>query len=194
MKERRVLDWDEARARLASSREAIERALHPDEQRIAAVFRRRATRLAGPAETGPAVSGTAVLVFRLGAGRWGVELPALAEVIAAPLLAPVPGAPAQLAGVLQVRGEIRPVWELTRLLAQPDLDAGGGEFVLLLRKDGREFGLRVGAVEGIRTFAPEERGTPQGRPAHVKWMAQDLIPVLDVGALDPRGLPQEETR
>lgn len=46
---------------------------------------------------------------RAGAERFAIELTEILEVVRDAECAPAPGAPGQLAGVVNVRGEIRPV-------------------------------------------------------------------------------------
>ncbi len=172
-------DWEAARARVARAGEALARALDPGAGRIAEIFHQRAVRLARPAlATDSASAGQTVLVFSLGKLRYAIELEQIAEVLANASPVPVPGAPPELRGVVQVRGEIRPVWELARLLEVEWLDAGQTAYVLLVRIGGHEVGLRVGAVEGIRTVRPEET-TPGRSPGAVKWITADLVSVLD---------------
>jgi purine-binding chemotaxis protein CheW len=189
MNDRKGIAWESLRLRLERSRAALEKASAPETEKVQAVYRQRARRLARRLEGGSGqAEDLSILVFEMGKDRYGIELSQLAEVIPHPLLAPVPGAPAQLAGVLQVRGQVRPVWELCRLLGLPDLEAGDSESVLLLRKGSREVGLRVGLLEGMRTLRPEERGRPPVASPHVRWITSDLIAILN-----PEELFKEET-
>lgn len=176
MKRRNTLDWEEVRRRLQASaaREAGE--LSPEEVRV--VLRRRAERLARPVDPPPSSGETAVLIFRLAAERYAFQLHSLAQVIVNPLCTPLPGGPAWLWGVLQVSGEIRPVWDLYRVLGMSAPQNGAAQNVLLLRCAGREFGVRSGAVEEIRLCAPVSEGAPDGG-RFVKWTAPGVLPVLD---------------
>ena len=125
-----------------------------------------------------------VLVFQLSRDRYGIELTSLAEVVPQPRIALVPGAPPQLAGIIQVRGEISPVWELTRLLGVADLEADNPVWVLLLRGKSGRAGLRVGSVEGIREVSPEaERGRTGEGSRHLKWVTTDSIAILNTEEL-----------
>lgn len=173
----RTRDWETVHARLEYHRGAMERALAPGPDRVAAVFRERAARLAGPPAPQGGGEEHAFLVVTVGDARCGFELSRVSEILAQPVCTPVPGGPSSLAGVLQVRGEIRPVWDLARLLGLPEV--AEGSFVLMLRGGPREFGLRVGPVEGIRLVRRDEL-TP-GRPDSpaAQWMTSDLVTILD---------------
>lgn len=145
--------------------------------RMEAVYRARAARLARPAEAGRDAEDLPVLIFHLGDRRYGLELSRLVEVIPHPRCTPVPGAPPQLAGVLQVRGEIRPVWELSRLLNLPDAPAEEPFSVLLLRKGSREVGLRVNEVREVRLLRPQACMEPDS--PHIRWITSDSVAILD---------------
>ena len=179
MKERTPIDWNTVHARLEQDRAGIEEALSPGPGKVREAYRRRAARLARPVGRAEAdgMPGDAVLIFLLGVERYGIELRFLKAIIAHPVCCPVPGAPPRVAGVLQVRGDIRPVWELTRILGLPDLPAGDPEVVLLVRKGAQEVGLRASRVETIKVLGPGERaGAPAGDG---RRLTPDLVTLLD---------------
>ena len=126
-----------------------------------------------------------VLVFEMRRDRYGIELASLVEAVPHPRIATVPGAPPQLAGVIQVRGEISPVWELSSLLGLADLEADDPGWVLLLRRESGKAGLRVGTVVGIREIS-REMDRPEVCPHSVKWVTSDSIAILDTEELVKR--------
>jgi chemotaxis signal transduction protein len=183
MNRKAAIDWQQVRLRLEHGEAAIEKSLAVDAERMQAAFRQRAARLAQPLEIDRAGQGLSVLVFGLGSERYAVELPRLLEVISRPRYAAVPGAGPELAGVLSVRGEIHPIWDLARLLGLPDLPAESAEHVLLVRRKPRPFGLRTGPVEGVRELQPAECGPARPGARHVKWVTPDLLSILDIETL-----------
>lgn len=189
-------DWQAARAQLERARSAIEASGRSDEQ-IEKLYRRRAELLAQPA-AGTSAAGDAVetiMVFRLGAERYAAPLAAVAEVIARPRIAAAPGAPAEIAGLIQVRGEIRVVWDLRQLLGLPSPGLPGdgppGEnndgpgVVLLLRTAAGEAGALADEVEDIRVVQEDEKRPALEKAAHAAWMTADLVTVLDTESLLP---------
>ncbi|MBI3697473.1 MAG: chemotaxis protein CheW [Acidobacteria bacterium] len=173
-----MIDWEQARRRLARSERGLEQALVADAQRVKRVWRERAARLARP----PAEALSAVrpfLAFRLREETYALPLEELGEVIPNPACTPVPGAPAALAGVLNLRGQIRPVWDLARLLQLPEGESG--DWVLLLRRP--ELGLRVGRAEQILHLRPEEFRVPLNAPPWVVGVSADALAWLDVQPL-----------
>ncbi|HWQ52360.1 MAG TPA: chemotaxis protein CheW [Bryobacteraceae bacterium] len=184
MRKYREIDWAATRRQLERSREAVERSLEPDAEKVAAILRARAERLAQPPAAEPQEDQeSTVLVFQLGEDRYGIDLERVTQVISNPPCAPVPGAPEQLAGVIQVRGEIRPVWDTARLLGRADDAAGDSVQVLLLNGKRREFGLRVDRIEGISRFRAGERRAAQGQPGYVRYVTEDLVAVVDLEEL-----------
>ena len=140
---RKEIDWEEVLARLRQGELALERASTPDPQRVEAVYRQRAAQLAGRrAQAGAVSPPLPVLTFYLGEERYGIELTALAEVVPFAGCTPLPGASPGVLGVVNARGEVRPVVDLARLIGLPEGGASG--YVLFLRGEGA--GLRVGRV------------------------------------------------
>jgi purine-binding chemotaxis protein CheW len=181
---RKRLDWEAARARLERLRESTGRAASPGADRIAEAFRRRAELLAHPARPAGELPGAdAILIFRLAGERFAVPLARVSEILSNPSCTPVPGSPPEVAGVIQVRGEIRPVFELARLLGLPGKEEERAS-VLLLRGGAREFGARVASVEDIRLIpAADRQPAPDTLARHASWITTDLVPVLNIDSL-----------
>jgi purine-binding chemotaxis protein CheW len=59
-----------------------------------------------------AESALTMLVFEVGASRYGIDLAAVREVVRAVLVAPLPGAPPVVEGIIDVRGRIVPVYDI----------------------------------------------------------------------------------
>lgn len=97
----------------------------------------------------------ACLVFHLAGERYALALPEVSEIIAAPRLTAVPGAPALVAGIGSQREEPLLLLHLSRLLGLSCEEKYTA--ALILEQDGLRAGLLVEAVEGIVAFAPEQQ-------------------------------------
>jgi len=179
-------DWNEIHARLDRIREILNREGNPSPEAVARVWRERARRYATSQQLGEAgaesAAGESVLVFRLGGDRYGIPVSFVREVLPQARIAPVPGAPAAVAGLIQVRGEIRPVYDLRARLQMPEAaprPAKEGETVIVLSAAGRDFGVRVDAAEEIRAWRPEERREP-GQTPWVAGVTEDLVSILNM--------------
>ena len=177
------LNWAEARERLLRVQQAIEEtALHSVERREQ-IYRARAELLARPVSHREESAGERIMIIRIGAVRYGIAVPEVSEVTADSTCAPVPGAPPEVAGLIQVRGEVRPVLNAGRVLGVPADDSVDSKIILLLRRGSREIGIQVDEVEDIRTVKQEERKPPFQGAAHARWMTDDLVTVLDTDSL-----------
>ena len=154
---RKRIDWEEVKNTLQESQRALEKALATDVEGLEAVYRERAGQLAHRRLDGAnTITGTRVLVFALGTERYGLEFTDVVELLPFVNCTPVPGAPAALLGVINVQGEIRSVVDLGRLLELPAREESTAGFVLLVRKRGRQVGLRVDGIDKIQMVPPEE--------------------------------------
>lgn len=187
MKRTRI-DWDLVRSRLQSSERALEEAMTESPARIDAAYRLRAARLAKRrVEQAPHAATLTVLVFRLGLDRYAIEIKEVAEALRLERCAPVPGSLPLFAGVINLRGELRAVVDLARLLALPGGADPGNKgddsgFVLLLRRHGQEIGLKVDRIEDLREIGPEDLSLPsQGK--YVTGLAPGTLMLLSVDAV-----------
>jgi len=186
---------------LAESEVALEKVLTPDREGIEAIYRERAAELADRKAQAAVAEGTVpAIVLSVGKERYGIELQYLAEVVPMAGCTPVPESPAELVGVINVRGEVRAVIDLASILDLPERTATDSGAVLLLRGHDQSeiknqkskitnLGLRVDQVEEIKQIAPNELvGGPteesEGLPArYLKGLTPDGVIVLDLEAL-----------
>jgi len=101
-----------------------------------------------------------LLVWRAGQVRCGAPITQLREILPSPPVAVLPGTPAVVRGVANVRGSLLTVVDGRTLLGQ---DAGAPpEVTILVRVGGRTVGLAVDEVEDLVTLL-EARLTPPGQ-------------------------------
>jgi purine-binding chemotaxis protein CheW len=134
-------------------------------------------------------SGLEVVVFELADRRFAVPADSVQEVLRAVLPTPLPGAPAVVEGVVNLRGEIVPLFELRRRFRLPPREVDPGDHLILARAGERRVLLRVDRVEGLARLQPgeieEARGVVPG-VEYVSWLArlpQDLVLVHDLETL-----------
>jgi purine-binding chemotaxis protein CheW len=190
------IDWSEVKSRLKESQQALEKVLTASPERAEAVFRQRAAQLAGRRvrAEGPTAA-LRLLVFVLRGERYGLDFGDVVELLPFANCTPVPGAPPQLVGVTNVRGEIRSVVDLGRLLDLPENDQRGAGYILLVRHQGREVGLRVDGIDKLQSVLPEELAVPADETAeaslrYLRGLAPDKLRVLRTEALFAHSLFQ----
>jgi purine-binding chemotaxis protein CheW len=90
-----------------------------------------------------------VLVFRLDGRRHGIDASSVVEVLPALAVSPLPGQPAYVAGVIDLRGTIVPVIDLRSRFARPRRPMELSDRVVVARAGGRLVALWVDDVEEI---------------------------------------------
>jgi purine-binding chemotaxis protein CheW len=160
MSTRQRIDWNSVRARLRDSQAAIEqdltvvagRRLEEVYHDRARQFAARSTAVAEHSNAWPA------LVFAVGNERCCIATTSVVEVLRCAKCSPVPGAPAQLLGVINVRGQICSVLDLARILELPAAAGRSPGYIVLVRQGGAEVGLRVDEIEQIEMVSSETCG------------------------------------
>ena len=101
------------------------------------------------------------LVFSLQHERFAIELSELAEILPLGRCTPVPGTSPEFLGVINVRGELRPVVDLGHIVMRVENAIAPSSVVLMLRRPGREIGLKVDQVESLQEIPRGTVGAPE---------------------------------
>lgn len=113
------------------------------------------------------------LLFRCSAEAFVLDLGRVLEVLAEPDIVAIPGTPAALAGVLNMRGVIVDVVRLDALLGLPPMGPDESQRRAIICELGREsFGLLVEKVVGIVSVPPE---TIEAAPDTVRAGVRDYL-------------------
>jgi purine-binding chemotaxis protein CheW len=143
------IDWQQVRQQLANAvQEDAARRLSPERARL--VLEERARMLARVPPVAP-VAGEAlqVVVFSLGEERYALETHSVREVVRLRDHAVLPGAPAFVFGVLNLRGEVLSVLDLRPFFGVPQRGATDRSRVLVLGASRTEFGLLADDVHEV---------------------------------------------
>jgi purine-binding chemotaxis protein CheW len=100
------------------------------------------------------------LAFYLGAEVYGLPLEQLREVARVSHLRRVPGAPAGVAGLVNLRGEILCALDVRAILGLPADSSGKSPFLVALRGFGDPLGLIVDSIADIYAVSPSEVEAP----------------------------------
>jgi purine-binding chemotaxis protein CheW len=184
------IGWPEFHRRLEVSRSAMQRRLTPNVEERRAILRSRARALAQEhqGEEGTLQSRLEVVEFLLASERYGIELKYISEIHALSEFTPLPGTPAFVLGLTNVRGKILSVIDIKKLF---DL-AGRGltdlNKVIVVRSHQMELGILADAVLGVRTIPLNEFQTSLPtltgiRAEYLKGITKDPLVVLDVAKI-----------
>ena len=152
-----------------------------DPARLRLLYRERALRLAARQTSTPAAPKTRMLFFGLGAEQYAIELQALSEVVRSETLIPLPGAPREIAGIANVRGQIRTVIDMDRLLGLSPAKSRG-TYIVLLKHDVYRVGIRIDSLAGVGELGLSLVTEPTAVPALkglIKGVTADALTIVD---------------
>lgn len=161
---------------------------------ITRVMRERAAALARP-ETSAPVQGDALelLEFRLAGERYAVETRFVTEVQPLRDLTPLPGTPAFVRGIVNLRGRILPVYDLKKFFSLPEQGLTDLHRVIVISGHDLEIGLLADVVVGVRdlprqALSPALATMSAVATAYLKGVSEESLVVLDLDRLllDPR--------
>lgn len=116
-----------------------------------------------------------ILLFDVAGERCALALAEVLRVVPAAAVAPLPGAPAVVDGVLDLHGRVVPVLSLRRRFGLPDRPLRPDEVFVVAAAEGRVVALRADAALGIARVDPADV-TPAARvvasPGHVGGVAR----------------------
>ena len=130
----------------------------------------------------PAVEPVSYLGFLVGLDVYGLPLDHLREVARLKRLRRIPGAPANVAGLMNLRGQIVCALDTRTILCVPGSPPAGAGFLIALRGFPDPLGLVVDAVTDVYAVDPESI-----QPSPAGWSAARTTFTLGTVAI-PRGL------
>ncbi|RKH62681.1 chemotaxis protein CheW [Corallococcus aberystwythensis] len=119
--------------------------------------------------------------FQVGDHLFGLDIARVQEILLPPPLTRVPGAPPEVAGLLNLRGQIVPAIDLRRRLDLPEGTAPADAPHVVLRGDEGAVSLRVDAIGDILPF---EQSDLEPLPDNLRGPLRSLL--LGVHALPDR--------
>lgn len=110
-------------------------------------------------------------MFAVGSFRIALALSRVQRVIHAVAVTPLPGAPAAVRGLIDVGGEIRPVFDLKRRFALPERDIDLKD-CLILASCSRPVALLVDSIAGVERSIPMSLESLQCAPEQLSGVAR----------------------
>jgi purine-binding chemotaxis protein CheW len=109
--------------------------------------------------TETAEGGLDLLVFELGELRLALDLTVVREVALAVAITPLPEAPAVVEGIIDVRGDVVPVYDVRRRFGLPDSPLHPDQRLVIAWTGERLVALRCDSTGRIETVAPADVDT-----------------------------------
>lgn len=134
------------------------------------------------------------VTFRVEQETYALDVLRVREVLRSAEVVPVPGAPASVLGVINLRGSIVPVVDARHRLGLAPPAADGPSRVLIMESGWQAVGLRVDSVADVTTVTPDECEPPPavGQGEHSRCLravvrrGDEFILLVDVDDLLPR--------
>lgn len=121
------------------------------------------------------------LLLPVGADRYALELVAIREVVLAPTVTPLPGAPAAVLGVVNLRGEVVPVFDTVALLGRGRLERLA--FAAVVETEAGPAALAADG-EPSTVVLDQPAGAAESSVASARFALGDgIVALLDVEAL-----------
>jgi len=183
-------DWSELHRRLETSRSAMQQRLNPSVEERRTILRARARWLAQEGKGGEDLpqSQLEVVEFLLASEHYGIELTYIREIHTLSEFTALPGAPAFVLGLTNVRGQILSVIDIKKLFDLPEKGLTDLNKVIVVRTHQMELGILADAVLGVRAIALDELQTSLPtltgiRAEYLKGITKDPLVVLDVAKI-----------
>ena len=130
-----------------------------------------------------------LVTFHLAKEEYGVEIASVQEIIRASDITPVPGAPAHVRGVINLRGKIIPVVDLRKRFGLPIIETCETQRIIVVELGVKRLGMLVDSVSQVIRISsaiidsmPEEATTVNGNYIQgVGKLDSRLIIILDLG-------------
>jgi purine-binding chemotaxis protein CheW len=182
------INWSEVHQRLDLARAAIERGTAPSGDEKIAILKARAAALARPPIETADGETLVALEFLLAGESYGIETRFLREVHYVKEITPLPGTPAFVAGIANVRGEILSVIHLERFFELTESVVANRHTMVIVQNQSTEFGILADDVRGVRSIPLAELQpslpTLTGiRADYLKGVARNRTALLDTEKL-----------
>lgn len=179
-------DWTQIKRRMADVAAVLERSATPVGEAKTAILKARAKALAREPQhqEHQIYEQLEVIEFVLAYERYALEVSYVREVHPLKEITALPGTPAFVAGIVNVRGQIVSVIDLKRLFELPDKGLTDLNKVIILKNGRMEFGLLVDAVVGVhrlpvRDIQPPLPTITGARAGYVQGVTGQRVSVLD---------------
>ena len=129
-----------------------------------------------------------VLVFEIAGERWGLPAADVREVVRSVAVARLPGAPAAVQGVIDVRGALVPVLDVRARFGMPPRPVDPSESFVLAHDGWRTVALRADRVVELADAGPDALADPKSvvpASGHVRAVARlpgGLVLIQDLRA------------
>ncbi len=150
------IDWDAIRQRIEKVGAAIEKGHSAGPEELTRILKARADVLARESEETKDRDFIEIVEFQLASEHYGIESCHVSEVYPIKDYTPLPGTPAFVFGLVNVRGQIISVVDIKKFFDMPDRGLSDLNKVIIIHDDAMEFGVLADSVLGVRILPTSE--------------------------------------
>jgi purine-binding chemotaxis protein CheW len=122
-----------------------------------------------------------IVGLRVGRETLGLPISLVREIVRVPEITPVPNAPEHIEGVINLRGKIIAVVDLSKRFGEAAIERTSKSRIVVVEMDGRLVGLLVNSASEVLRLSPSEIEAPQN-----VFPNEEMNYVTGVGKLDDR--------
>lgn len=183
------VDWREIKSRVNSLQESLNRKTALTREEKYALLKNRAKALAAEKEdVNIEHEFIEIVAFRLATEIYGIESAFVQEVHLLKDYTTLPGLPAYIFGIMNLRGQIISIINLKKFFNLPEKGLGEMNRVIIIRNEKMEFGILADFVEGtvlitldeIMEIPPTVTGTGE---KYLKCITKEHIVVFDAARM-----------
>lgn len=128
------------------------------------------------------------VTFTSGPNAYGIDIMSVREIRSWTPTTELPGQAFGARGVLDIRGHVIEVFDLSAMLGGPATEAMPGQVVLVVAMADHDIGILVDTVSDIIYAGPEDFRTPPNKGGKISAMVKQedkLVSILDLTSLFP---------
>jgi len=185
----RNVDWAGVHGRLEAVGERLSSGWNPPPEKTAEILHTRARELAQePTMEEPETGSLEIVEFLLAYERYGMETAFVREVYPLRELAPLPGTPAFVLGIINVRGRMLSVLDLKKFFGLPEKGLTDLNKVIVARSPAMEIGILADTILGVKKIQRKSIQPPLPtlvgiREQYLRGITGDHGIILDAGKL-----------
>ena len=181
------IDWEQIHRRVEAAGRAIACGYLPSQEEVKRTLKKRAAMPACEQESADAES-LEVVEFLLAKEHYGIESLFIHEAFPLKDYTPLPGVPSFVLGLVNVRGRILSVVDITKFFDIPDQSINDRNTIIFIKDEKMEFGLLADAIVGVRKVAVSDMGPPLPtltgiRRGFLKGITRERLVILDAARL-----------
>ncbi len=181
------IDWNAVHERLESISAAIEKGQSHGAGERERILEARAEVLARETEDVKDKDSVEIVEFLLADEHYGIESRYIREVCPIKDYTPLPGTPAFVLGLINVRGQIVSVIDIKKFFDMPDKGISDLNKTIIIHNDTMEFGILADEILGVRNVALSEVQPPPTltgvRGEYLSGITRGQIVILDANRL-----------